>query len=168
MEPNITQFKIYARTSPDATGAFVFVDSSTNPPTLSKYPQADFYIPVFLDRTVSFNYYVDVAKDPTIFVIPRQEINPQFLEFGFFDTITKNSINVGTDITELQANYVVSVQPQLSANTYSQIQNWYTLQGQYALPWSGGTITADNISASAFDSSNIISKANFYQIAINS
>jgi len=65
----------------------------------------DFLIPILLTRTYGINEYVDVKKDNYQYIIERQDINPYYIEFGFFDTI--KSISSTTIINEnilLKAN----------------------------------------------------------------
>lgn len=49
----------------------------------------DFYINIRLNRKIKvFDDYVDIQKDPFKTEMDRQNINPWFVEFGFFESIT--------------------------------------------------------------------------------
>ena len=52
---------------------------------------SDYYIPVALLKTNNLIDYVQKYLDPTTFTIERQEINPYFIEFDFFRTISSLS-----------------------------------------------------------------------------
>jgi len=52
-------------------------------------PPNDFYITLDLYKTEEMSQYVDVQKDESVFTIERQEFNPFYIEFDFFNTILK-------------------------------------------------------------------------------
>jgi hypothetical protein len=62
--------------------------------TFSDINKTDFYITVNLSRKAKlFEDYIDVFKDSTRFKIERQEINPYYIELGFFSTINKIEVD---------------------------------------------------------------------------
>src|ERR1017187_5461706 len=93
----------------------IFLDPRGNPNgftggtlPLASAVWTDLFIPVFLTRTNKIIEYVDVQKDNTIQKIQRQNFNPYFIEFGFFDTIRRNKVNVGADLTANMINFIRS------------------------------------------------------------
>jgi hypothetical protein len=67
---------------------------------------SDVYINVFLTKTYEINDYVDIQKDENIYVIDKQNINPYYLSFGFFDSIDRIKINSSNDLTNNMINYL--------------------------------------------------------------
>lgn len=58
----------------------------------------DYYINVKLNRKIKiFDDYVDIQKDPFRTEMDRQNINPWFIEFGFFESITYAGITGKTN-----------------------------------------------------------------------
>lgn len=176
---NIHKFKIPVRTSPtpDIQGGYGFVHKNGKNRTLSPFPQNDFFLPVFITRTGNLMEYVDIAFDETEFVMQRQEINPYYIEFQFFDTIKRNKVNNGADLTTAMIAFIRSERPDISAsfpldNTLTTwpftngLRYWFDNYGRYDFPWEGGT-TLDKIDKVALVNENIISKAFFQNITIN-
>jgi len=71
----------------------LFVDKRTNGivqpnGTFSGQNSNDFFINIPLYRSFNkYDEYVNIEKDKTTTIINRQQINPFFLELGFFETI---------------------------------------------------------------------------------
>ena len=128
------------------------------------YYDKDFYVNVPLYRNFKIEEYVDTQKDSGVSVMDRQEFNPYFLEFGFFDTIQRNVVNAGNDLTQEQIAYIISVRPDLDPST--NIPSWFDSIGRDTLPW--GSITIENIDSVIQNTENIISKAAIFPIDINS
>ena len=169
---NIHSFTIPVRTSPDSGSTlgygFVHEDSIR---TIKPYPKSDFFLPVFITKNENLLEYVDVTHDDTIFVMQRQEVNPWFIEFGFFDTIKRNKVNEGLDLTNIMLNYIRSVKPEISSLVDNDVKIWFDTIGKYELPWNKGTsneTTLDNLEKISLISQNIISNAFFNHIDINS
>ena len=165
---NIVKFKIYAQTSPDVNSevGYGFVHEGADR-FIQPYPQHDFYLPIFITRTANLLEYVEITHDDSIFVMERQEVNPFFIEFSFFDTIKRNRVNDGVDLTNVMLNFIRSVRPDVASliDTDLKLKNWFDNIGRYELPWNQVDIeTIDKIS---FLNQNIISKANFLNITIN-
>lgn len=170
---NIHKFKLYTQTSPDVTSAlgYGFVHEGTHR-FIQPYPQHDFYLPVFITRTGNLLEYVEITHDDSIFVMERQEVNPFFIEFSFFDTIKRNRVNDGIDLTNAMLNFIRSVRPDVASliDTDLKLKNWFDNIGRYELPWNKGTsnqIDIDTIDKVSFINQNIISKANSLNITIN-
>lgn len=65
--------------------------------TLDIQNESDFYLNVFLTRTYKkVGEYVQVDKDPFQSKIPRLNVNPYFIELGFFETILGKSMTGNT------------------------------------------------------------------------
>lgn len=73
---------------------FVYDDGSVHAD-----PEHDFYLPVFLTRTYKIDGYVDTQTDEKTYTIQRQEINPYFIEMGFFNSVSRVRINDGIHLT---------------------------------------------------------------------
>ena len=171
-EGNIDKLQIYVNTSPDSgrTEGYGFVWEGTNNRQLASYPQNDFFIPVFITKTESLYEYVDITHDETIFTMQRQEFNPFFIEFGFFDTIKRNKANNSSDLTLIMLNYIRAVKPDVSTFSDSDLRIWFDTIGRYDLPWNPGQpneTSLDTLDKISLISQNIISKAKFYNIDIN-
>lgn len=114
---NTDKLKIYVNTSPDSgsTFGYGFVWEGTNNRHLESFPQNDFFVPVFITKTESLYEYVDITHDDTIFIMQRQEFNPFFIEFGFFDSISRNEPSSSADtitreiITSKAALYSINI-----------------------------------------------------------
>lgn len=168
---NINKFKIYVRTSPDtgSTLGYGFVQEGPNR-TLQAFPQFDFFIPVFITKTGSITEFVNITHDDTIFSMERQEVNPFFTEFSFFDTIRRNKVNEGADLTNIMLNYIRLVRLDVASLSDSDLKNWFDNTGRYELPWNKGEANQtdlDTLDKISLISQNIISKANFFNIDVN-
>ena len=168
---NTNNFTIPVRTSPDTTMAegYGFVWEGPDR-TLQTYPQNDFFLPIFLTRTGNLMEYVDITHDDTIFVMERQEFNPWFIEFSFFDTIERNKVNDGSDLTNIMINYIRSVRPDIAALINNEVKNWFDTTGRYQLPWNKGKSNEknlDDLDIISLINQNIISKAFFNKIDVN-
>jgi hypothetical protein len=168
---NIHSFQIYVRTSPDATSplGYGFVHEGKNR-HIEPFPQDDFYIPVFITQTGNLMEYVDISHDDSVFTIQRQEVNPYFIEFSFFDSIKRNKVNEGADLTQIMLNYIRFVRPDVAGLNDSDLKTWFDTIGRYELPWNKGQANEtdlDTLDKISLVVQNIISKANFLNIDIN-
>ena len=168
---NIHSFTIPVRTSPDSglTEGYGFVYEGQNR-TVHALPQNDFFLPVFITRTGNLMEYVNVTHDDTVFVMQRQEVNPWFIEFSFFDTIKRNKVNEGVDLTNIMINYIRSVRPDIAAFIDNDVKTWFDTTGRYQLSWNKGQTNEtnlDNLDKISLINQNIISKAFFYKIDVN-
>lgn len=168
---NIHNFKIPVKISPDSgmTLGYGFIHEGQNR-TLSPLPQNDFFLPVFLTKTEKLLEYVDITKDDTVFVMQRQEVNPWFIEFEFFDTIKRNKVNEGANLTNIMLNYIRSVRPDVSALIDIDLKNWFDTIGRYELPWNKNESNETNLNdldRISLINQNIISKSFFLKIDIN-
>ena len=69
-----------------------------------------FYVDLLLTKSFEIFEYVDVKRDETVFTIERQNINPYYIGFDFFNSTSRIKINSSKDLTEgmieyLRANY---------------------------------------------------------------
>lgn len=168
---NITKFTLFARTSPDSgsTLGYGFVHEGTVR-QLSDLPQSDFFLPLFLTKTGDYYEYVDVTHDDTIFTMERQQFNPYFIEFEFFDGIKRNKINNGEDLTVAIINYIRLIRTDIATYTNQEIKDWFDSIGRYELPWNKGTsneVDLDKLDTIGILLQDIISKAKLLDIAIN-
>lgn len=135
----------------------------------SEVPFNDFWINVPLFKTQSSIDYVDVKKDNRIQKINRQEINPFYLEYKFFDNISRNKINSGADLTDAMVNFILSKRPDIQGLNNQEVREWYNYSGKNELPWDGPNgekVTVDDIEASQVVLNSIVSKAKLLKIDI--
>jgi hypothetical protein len=167
---NTTQFKIFARTTPtNMTGEYAFVHEGVNR-TQQAIPQNDFYLPVFLTKTSTLYEYVEVFRDPTIYKIERQEINPWYVEFAFFDTVKYNKPTVGSGLTANAVALIKDLKPELSSYTMVNLKNWFDYMGLNEFESNkdaSGNTFLDYISRFALNQEEIVSKALYAKIDIN-
>lgn len=69
--------------------------------------KTDYYLPVLLTRNCEVFEYVDIKKDEKKYVIDRQNINPYFVELGFFDGISRIKTNNGDDLSQKMVSYLL-------------------------------------------------------------
>ena len=168
---NIDKFQIFAQTSPDSgtTKGYGFVQEG-DIRSIAPNPQFDFYLPVFITRTCSLSEYVNTTYDPTVFTMQRQEVNPFFLEFGFFNTIQRNTINESANLTLILLNYIRTVRVDVSTFSDNDLKFWYDNIGRYEFPWNQGQLNqtdAETLDKISLNSQNIVSKAHFINIDVN-
>ncbi len=164
---NIQQHKIYVEAIEVAPGCWDFVkdDRST-----SRFPEFDFHVPIFLKRTYEVHEYVETSKEEEILPIERQEFNPYFIEFGFFDTIDRNRVNNGNELTVAMLNFIRLRRSDVENLSDNQLRKWFDDIGKNEFPWNKGTAletTINDIDRVSFVAGHIVSKANRFNIDIN-
>jgi hypothetical protein len=164
----ILRYELLAETRPSSafTQGFGFVK---NDRTLSDIPERDFFITVPLFKKDVLHEYVDIQKDNTIQKVERQEVNPFFLEYKFFDDVTKNKVNNGSDLTLTMITLIRSVRPELNLLTNDEIVAWFDNIGKNELPWNttSGNITIYDIETAQPVLTSLVSRANFLNIDIH-
>jgi hypothetical protein len=164
---SIQQYKIYVEAVRIAPDCWNFVQSDRSE---KRHPEFDFHVPIFLKRTYEAYEYVDVAKEDNIEKIQRQEFNPYFIEFAFFDTIERNKVNNGIDLTLAMLNFIKSRRADVVNLDNNELKKWYDDIGKNEFPWNKGTSTETNVNdidEVSFVATNIVSKAKFFGIDIN-
>jgi hypothetical protein len=137
---------------------------------LGACPETDFFIDVFLTKTTDIYEYVDTQKDERIQPIERQEFNPFYINYSFFDTIERNHANDGNGLTLDMIDFIRSVRLDVQNFTNQQVRTWYTEIGRFEFPWNQGTaneVNIEDVDRSGVDVSNIVSKAQPFNIDIN-
>lgn len=169
MKEEILQHKITVKIrsfSGSSTGyAFLNEDNEYVYP----YPSSDFFLTLFLRRSTNIDEYVDVQKDTENFSINRQLINPYFIEYGFFDTITKNKIRNGSDLTQRMIDLIRIYFQSIAGYTNEEVVEWFDYQGKNLLIKNEKTNTfptIDDLEKSDLVWENIVSKANYFPIDI--
>lgn len=163
--PKITLY-VDVRPSTAFTEGYVFVNESGG---TSPIPFSDFWLNIPLYRTYQLLDYVDVSKDDRIQKIERQEINPFYLEYAFFDSIQRNKVNNGSELTEVMVNFILSKRADIQGMSSQQVREWYDYIGKNELPWTapdGSKVTADDIETSQVILTSIVSKAKLLNIDI--
>jgi hypothetical protein len=61
--------------------------------TTGSINDSDWFVDVFLTKSINLNGYVQINRDNFTYEIDRQNINPFFYEIGFFQTIKKISFD---------------------------------------------------------------------------
>lgn len=164
---NIPQYKIFVETERASGDTLYFIYKDR---TKSLVPEFDFFLPLFLTRTYEIYEYVQVNKDETIIPIERQEVNPFFIEFGFFDSIERNKVNKGGNLTSVMIDFIRERRPDVTNLSDSNVRKWFDEIGINEFPWNKGTpteTTLDDIDKVSFVAGHIVSKANNYQIDVN-
>jgi len=166
---NIEKYEIYVDAIP-VSGVTDYWDFFHNDGSKSKFPEYDFYLPVMLKRTYEVYEYVDVEKEDKIEKIVRQEINPYFIEFGFFDSIKRNRVNHGGELTTAMLNFIRLRRPDVATLSTNELRKWFDDIGINELPWNKGTTqetTIDDIDEITFVAGHIVSNAKFFGIDVN-
>lgn len=164
---NIPKFIIYTEAYLVEPGCWEFVHKDRKS---YRFPEFDFYVPIFLTRTNEIYEYVQVNRDERIQKIERQEVNPFFIELSFFDGIQRAKALRGSDLTINAINFIRDARPELAGTTNQEVIFWFDQIGVNELPWFRNTnnqITADDLDIIDVIPSHIISKANYFNIDIN-
>ncbi len=168
-DTDIDKFELYVQTTPITDSShgygFVYRDRSVN-----SNPENDFIVPIFLKKTYNYYEYVDVKKDDTIIPIQRQEVNPYFIEYGFFDDIQRVGIQNGYQLTNTMVDFVRTRRADISGRTDQEIRIWFDSFGYYELPWNKGTsseTTLAEIENNGILIDTISGKAKLFNITIN-
>lgn len=142
-------------------------------------PQNDFYINIPLFKTERTFEYIDLKIEEDIYKIERQNFNPFFIEYGFFESVTKNRIENGNDLNKQNIDFIRKVRADVNSkfsDTSNDIQEnspirlWYDEFGKYEFPWNAGEsneTTKSDLDNSSTNPDFIVSKAKFYPIDIN-
>ena len=153
--------------------------------TLHNSAKNDFYVNIPFFRTERVYEYTDLQIDDFTYTIERQEFNPFFIEYDFFNTITRGRINSGNSldsdnidfirkVTDVDSDFPVSNEPfvykNYSLTSDERIRFWYDEYGQYQFPWNEGMYnetTKDDLDRSSQNTKGIVSKSTIYSIDIN-
>lgn len=136
---------------------------------IDENPQNDFWITLPLKKTYEIIDYANIDKDKTIQKIERQEINPYFIEYSFFDQIVRNKINNGSELTDAQILYIKSIRIETVLFSQEEMIEWYDNIGKNEFPWilpNGEKITEKEIEKQDFNLNSIISKADYLNIKV--
>lgn len=168
-EGQLPKTVIYVDVRPTSafTQGYAFVDQAGQ---ISEIPFSDFWLSIPLFKTRVIMEYVDVQKDKRIQNIERQEINPFYLEYKFFDNVIKNKINNGSELTDAMINFILSKRDDIQGYTNDQVREWYDYIGKNELPWTapdGSKVTVDDIETSQTILNSIVSKARLLKIDIH-
>jgi len=173
--PEVLKHKIYVHYIRLSGGTEGFL--SEDRLRLLPQPENDFYLTLNLKKTFSVNGYVDIQKADDVFTVERQEFNPYYIEYGFFNSIKRIKITSGADLTPRMKVFIQERRPDVDFSSYegfdisTKIETWYDQEGKNELPWNEGTAletTTDDIELSDFNEKSVISKASFFPITINS
>ena len=147
-----------------------------NNKSIGPNPPNDFYLPIFLNKTYDYYAYVDTKVNAVDFNVPRQVVNPYFIEVDFFSTVQRNGLRLGSQLTPNMITYIKSRNMSgetgipLSSYSNANLQTWFTNIGYWELPWDkGGSFqtTLDDIENVDYLMGTIRGKARFNNIDIN-
>lgn len=163
------KYELYVQTALDSgfTSGYGFVYSDRS---VHSGPESDFILPVFLKKTYNYYEYVDVKKDDTILPIQRQEINPFFIEFSFFDDVQRVGLQNGYQLTNTMVEFVKSRRADVSGRTDQEVRQWFNDFGYFELPWNKGSTnetTLAEIENNGILLDTITGKAKIFNITIN-
>jgi hypothetical protein len=162
-----TVIYVDVRSTSAFTQGYAFVNGDGN---ISEVPFSDFWLNIPLFKTEELLDYVDVQKDKRIQAIERQEINPFYLEYKFFDDVIRNKVNNGSEFTDAMVNFILSKRSDIQGYTNEQVREWYDYIGKNELPWTapdGSRVTVDDIESSQIILNSIVSKARLLKIDIH-
>lgn len=165
---NIQQYSIYVDVELVEPGCWNFLHKKDR--KYYRFPEFDFFLPVFLTRTNEIFEYVQIDRDDKIEVIERQEVNPFFIELSFFDGIDQNKVRHGSDLTNNMINFIRDVRAEVAEASNAEVVLWFDQIGINEFPWNKGTpieTTLDDIDKVDLVPNHIISKANYFNIDIN-
>lgn len=163
--PTLTIYVDVRSTSAFTQGYAFFNDNGG----ISDIPFNDFWVNIGLYKTHELIDYVDIKKDERIQKIERQEINPFYLEYAFFDDVSRNKVNNGSQLTDVMVNFILSKRSDLHEMTNQQVREWYDYTGKNELPWitaDGSKVTVDDIEVSHPILTSLVSKAKLLGIDI--
>lgn len=161
------QIKVEIRSFSGSSTGYAFLDENNE--FVYPYPNSDFFLNVFLKRSTKTEEYVDVQKDTETFQINRQLINPYFIEYAFFDTITKNKIINGSDLTQRMINVIRGSFANTAGYSNQEVIDWFDYEGKNIIIKNEKTNTfptLDDLERSDLVWENIVSKANYFPIDI--
>jgi len=169
MEKDTERYKIFINTQPtdEFEKGYGIIHSNRS---VSEIPENDFFVQFSMNRTEKIIDYVDTDVDDKIKKIERQEINPFYVEFGFFDNVDKIHINKGSDLSATLINYIRLIRPELRIMSNQEVRLWFNLKGKSTLPWTlkkGNKVTIDDLDVIQTNLSNVTSKAKALNITIN-
>ena len=184
MEDNVRKHKIYIDIEPTVSGAVgtvgttgVTIDNSEvfykikhSDGTFHNYPENDFYINIPVYKSERVFEYIDLQREDAIHTVQRQEINPFFIEYEFFNSVTFSRINKGDDLDDNNISFIKSVVSEVANSSDSYVREWYDNAGKFKFPWNAGTpneVTKDDLDKSSMNKDGIVSKSTVYPIDIN-
>ena len=190
MENTVRKYKIYIDVEPtdtavsgtiSLTGATVdnrglYYKVKHSDGTLHEFPESDFYVNIPLLRSERVYEYIDVEVEDTVYTVERQEINPYYIEYGFFEGVIQNRIIKGQDFDDENITFIREVRPDVNAAFplgiagNEAIKRWYDEYGKFEFPWNEGTsteTTKDDLDNSSGNPERIVSKALNFPIDIN-
>jgi len=169
LSKDIQKHQMYVKTlsNTGTTRGYVFVYPNGS---LHMNPQNDFYLNIFLTKTTEIDEYVDIQKDDTIYVINRQNINPYFIELGFFNSVDRIKVNEGSQLTSTMIEYIKTIEPDVQNLSDSHIRTWFNNIGinKFSKKKEGSSDTIlDDLEKLEILWNSIISKSEYYPIKIN-
>jgi hypothetical protein len=79
---------------------------------IGQFNQYDFYVTVSIFKNIEIDDYVNVEIDPLRYQVERQEINPYFIELGFFEdieSVDSRFINDTKSVMNKSKNYNIEI-----------------------------------------------------------
>jgi hypothetical protein len=164
----IIKYEYHVQTSKNDDFEFGYGFIHTNR-SLQPFPEFELIVPLFLKKTYDYYEYVDIKKSDTILPIQRQEVNPQFIELGFFEGVNSVSIRYGYQLNQSGIEYIKQRRSEVNGYTGEEVRDWYETVGYFELPWitDGIETTIENIEEVNISVDTIIGRAGVLGITIN-
>lgn len=138
----------------------------------------DLYLNVFLTKTYELHEYVDVQRDDDVFFVEKQNINPYYIDFGFFDTTKRIKVNNSSDLSVKMIEYLNEKYFEV-ISIYGDVKTWFDVVGYNVLsknittitnPGTGETIKESEIEyleKIQLNVNSVVSKSHYFPIKIN-
>ena len=169
-DSDVNKYEIYAHLvkTDNFTSGYGFLHSNNN---VYAHIENDIVIPVFLTRKNDYHEYVDVKLSDPITFVDRQQVDPYFMELGFFDGLQTGELRKGSQLNTNSIKYIIERRPDIASMTPSQVRVWYEKIGYLQLPWNINDAvlktTVDDIENASSTIATIEGKAKAYNININ-
>jgi hypothetical protein len=145
---------------------------------------SDFFINIPIYQTQRSIDYVDTQVEDNVYEITRQEFNPYYIEYGFFDTTETILMSRGEYLDNENVDYIRQVRPSIDADFppnenklfngvyyYGDegIKAWYQAIGRLQFPWNetGVEVNEEDVALSSINQKTIYGKAQYFPIQIN-
>lgn len=168
-DSEVNRYELYAQIAPTTAYTFGYGFVHTD---REIYPSVEFdlVVPIFLKKRYDYYEYVDVKRDNTIVPINRQEVNPYFIEFSFFDSVDRVGLQNGYQLTNSMVDFIRTRRSDLNGMTDQQVREWFDKYGFYELPWNKGEAnetTLAEIETQGILLNTITGRAQLFDITIN-
>lgn len=169
-DSDVNKYEIYAHVVKvdNIASGYGFLHSNNQ---AYEHIENDVIIPIFLTRKNDYSEYVDIKLSDPITSVDRQQVDPYFIELGFFDGLQTGELRKGYQLSSAAITYIKERRVDVASMSSSQIRTWYDTIGYLELPWN---INDSDLKTTVYDIENnnttvatIVGKAKVYNININ-